>query len=165
MLNQIEVGDKAPDFSLPDMDMKPRTLQEFLGRKILLAFFIGAFTSTCTKESCEFRDSMARLIDLNVQVIGIDLTSSFSNKRFVEKNRLPFPVLSDNKREVFEKYGLQFSPCDESECCWGTGCYPIAKRSIIILDEKGIVRYVWVSKKSADEPSYEDIQKALNQIL
>jgi glutaredoxin-dependent peroxiredoxin len=164
MLNQIKVGDKAPDFSLPDMDMNPRTLKEFLGKKTLLAFLIGAFTSTCTKESCEFRDSMARLIDLNVQVIGIDLTSPFSNKRFVEKNRLPFPVLSDNKREVFEKYGLQFSPCDESECCWGTGCYPIVKRSILILDEEGIVRYIWTSRKSADEPSYEDIQKALKQI-
>ena len=93
--------------------MKPRSLKEFLGQKVVLAFFVGAFTETCTKEACEFRDSMSRLVDLNAQVIGIDLTVPFSSKRFAEKNRLPFPVLSDSKHEVFEKYGLQFSPCDE----------------------------------------------------
>jgi peroxiredoxin len=72
--------------------------------------------------------------------------------------------LSDNKLEVFEKYGLQFSPCNEDECCWGTACYPLVKRSIVILDEKGVVRYVWVSNKSDVEPSYEDIQNTLEQI-
>jgi glutaredoxin-dependent peroxiredoxin len=160
----IKVGDQAPDFALPDVDMKPRTLTEFLGKKVLLVFFIGAFTETCTKEVCEFRDAMSRLVDLKTQVIGIDLTSPFSSKRFSEKNRLPFPVLSDSKLEVFEKYNLQFSPCDETECCWGTACYPLVKRSIFILDEKGVVRYVWVSTKSAVEPNYEDIQKTLEQI-
>jgi glutaredoxin-dependent peroxiredoxin len=160
----IKVGEQAPNFTLPDLDMKPRTLSEFLGKKVLLAFFVGAFTETCTKEVCEFRDAMSRLIDLKAQVIGIDLTTPFSSKRFSEKNRLPFPVLSDNKLVVFEKYGLQFSPCNEAECCWGTACYPLVKRSIVILNEKGVVRYVWVSTKSAVEPSYEVIQKTLEQI-
>ncbi len=164
MVNQIKVGDIAPDFTLPDVDMKPRNLKEFLGKKVVLAFFIGAFTSTCTKEVCDFRDSMSRLVDLKAQVIGIDLTAPFSSKVFSEKNRLPFPVLSDSTREVFEKYGLQFSPCDEYECCWGSGCYPIVKRSIFILDEKGVVRYVWVSEKTSVEPSYMEMEKVLEQI-
>jgi glutaredoxin-dependent peroxiredoxin len=164
MINQIRVGDVAPDFTLPDVDMKPRNLNEFLGQKVVLAFFVGAFTETCTKEACEFRDSMSRLVDLKAQIIGIDLTSPFSSRRFAEKNRLPFPVLSDHKREVFEKYGLQFSPCDEYECCFGTGCYPIAKRSIFILDEKGTVRYKWVSSSSAAEPNYPEMQKVIEQI-
>jgi peroxiredoxin len=164
MANQIKVGDKTPDFTLPDMDMKPRNLKDFLGKKVVLAFFVGAFTSTCTKEACEFRDSMSRLFDLKAQIIGIDITAPFSSKRFAEKNRLPFPVLSDNKHEVFEKYGLQFSPCDEYKCCYGSGCYPIVKRSIFILDEKGVVRYVWISDNSAIEPSYEEMQKVLEQI-
>ena len=161
MAKQIKVGEKAPDFNLPDVDMKLIRLKDFLGQKVVLTFFIGAFTETCTKEVCEFRDAMSRLIDLKAQVIGIDLTAPFSSKRFSEKNRLPFPVLSDPTHEVFEKYSLQFSPCDENECCWGTGCYPIVKRSIIVLDEEGIVRYMWVSSKIAAEPRYEEIQKAL----
>ena len=164
MENRVKVGDTAPDFTLPDVDLKPRSLKEFLGRKVVLAFFVGAFTETCTKEACEFRDSMSRLVDLNAQVIGIDLTVPFSSKRFAEKNRLPFPVLSDSKHEIFEKYGLQFSPCDEHRCCFGSSCYPLVKRSLFILDKKGTVRYVWVSNKTTNEPSYEELQKVLEQI-
>ena len=164
MVNQIKVGEKAPDFTLPDVDTKLTSLKDFLGQKVVLAFFIGAFTVTCTKEVCEFRDAMSRMVDLKAQVIGIDLTSTFSSKLVSEKNRFPFPVLSDPTREVSEKYGLRFSPCDETECCWGTGCYPIVKRSILVLDEEGIVRYIWVSTSTATEPSYEEIQKVLEQI-
>jgi glutaredoxin-dependent peroxiredoxin len=164
MANQIKVGDQAPDFTLPDEDMKPISLKVFLCQKVILAFFVGAFTTTCTKEVCEFRDSMSRMVDLKAQVIGIDLTAPFSSKRFSEKNRLPFPILSDNKDEVFEKYGLQFSPCDKNVCCFGNGCYPIVKRSIFILDGKGVVRYRWVSDKSAIEPSYEEMQKVIEQL-
>jgi glutaredoxin-dependent peroxiredoxin len=169
VVNQLKVGDKAPNFNLLDEEMKPRNLNEFLGQKIVLVFFIGAFTSTCTKEVCEFRDSMARLIDLKAQVIGIDITVPLSNKSFSEKNRLPFPVLSDYKREVLETYGLECPDFGRLEsgsyaCCWGKGCYPVAKRSIFILDENGIVRYRWVSDNPAVEPSYEEIQKALEQI-
>jgi peroxiredoxin len=90
MVNQIKVGDKAPDFTLPDVDLKSRSLKEFMGQKIVLAFFVGAFTSTCTKEMCAFRDSMARLIDLKAQVIGVSVTDPFSNKAFTEKTGCPF---------------------------------------------------------------------------
>jgi peroxiredoxin len=106
---------------------------------------------------------MSRLVDLKAQVIGIDLTAPFSSKHFSEKNKLPFPVLSDSKLIVFEKFGLQFTPCNETECCHGTSCYPIVKRSILILDKAGIVRYLWIADKTA-EPIYEDIQKAIEQI-
>ena len=164
MANQIKVGDKAPDFTLPDEDMKPLRLKDFLGTKVVLAFFVGAFTTKCTKEVCEFRDSMSRMVDLKAQIIGIDLTAPFSSKRFSEKNRLPFPVLSDNTHEVFEKYGLQFASCDNNECCFGSGCNPIVKRSIFILNGKGVVQYRWVSDNSTVEPSYEEIQKVVEQI-
>ncbi len=158
MVNQIKVGDKAPDFTLPDIDMKLRNLTEFLGQKVVLAFFPGAFTSTCTKEMCSFRDSMARLIDLHAQVVGISVNDPFSNKGFTEKNMLPFPILSDFKREVTRQWGLELADFA------GLKGYTVAKRSIFILDEKGIVRYVWVSDNPAVEPNYEEIQKALEQI-
>ena len=81
----VKVGEKAPDFTLPDADIKLRSLHDFLGQKVVLAFFVGAFTSTCTKEMCAFRDSMARLTDLNAQVIGISVNDPFSNKGFARK--------------------------------------------------------------------------------
>ncbi len=158
MINQVKVGDKAPDFTLPDTDMKPRSLREFLGQKVVLAFFVGAFTSTCTKEVCAFRDSMARLTDLHTQVIGISVNDPFSNKAFAEKNRLPYPILSDYKREVIEAYGLELPDFA------GLKGYTVAKRSIFILDKGGIVQFVWVSENPAVEPSYDQILRALEEI-
>jgi len=158
MVNQVKVGDKAPDFTLPDIDMKPRSLIEFLGKKVVLAFFVGAFTSTCTKEVCTFRDSMARLVDLNAQVVGISVNDPFSNKGFAEKNRLPFPVLSDYNREVIKQWGLELADFA------GLKGYTVAKRSIFILDQAGIVQYVWISEDPSFEPNYEEIQRTLEQI-
>jgi peroxiredoxin len=158
MVNQVKVGDTAPNFTIPDVDMKPRSLNEFLGKKVVLVFFVGAFTSICTKEVCTFRDSMARLVDLNAQVVGISVNDPFSNKGFAEKNRLPFPVLSDYNREVIKQWGLEFADFA------GLKGYTVAKRSIFILDQTGIVRYVWVSEDPAVEPNYEEIQKTLEQI-
>jgi peroxiredoxin len=158
MVNQIKVGDKAPDFTLPDTDLKPRSLQEFLGKKVVIVFFVGAFTSVCTKEVCEFRDSMARFIDLNAQIIGISVNDPFSNKAFSEKNRLPFPVLSDYNRDVIKKYDLVLPDIS------GLKGYTTAKRSIFILDEQGIVRYIWISEDPSVEPKYEEIKEFLEQI-
>jgi peroxiredoxin len=158
MVTTVKGGDKAPDFTLPDIDMNPRSLHEFLGKKVLLAFFVGAFTSTCTKEVCTFRDSMARLIDLNAQVVGIGVTDPFSNKAFSEKNRLPFPVLSDYRRDIIKQWGLELPDFA------GLKGYTVAKRSIFIIDQAGIVRYIWVSEDPSIEPNYEEIQKALEQI-
>jgi peroxiredoxin len=158
MVNQIKVGDKAPDFILPDIDMKPRSLSEFKGQKVLLAFFVGAFTSTCTKEMCAFRDSMARLIDLKAQVVGISVNDPFSNKAFAEKNRLPFPVLSDYKREAIKAYGLEFADFA------GLKGYTVAKRSIFVLDKEGVVRWAWVSEDPSVEPDYDEAQRAIEQV-
>ena len=159
MANKIKVGDKAPDFALPDTDMKQRSLKEFMGQKVVLAFFPGAFTSTCTKEMCEFRDSMARLTDLKAQIIGISVNDPFSNRGFVERNRLPFPVLSDYKRETIKNYGLELPNFA------GLDGYTASKRSIFILDPEGVVKYVWVSDNPAVEPNYQEIQKALEEIM
>ncbi len=166
MVNRVKVGDKAPDFILTDVDNRTRSLREFLGQKVVLVFFVGAFTSECTKEICVFRDSMARLIDLKAQIVGIDVNVPISNKVLAVKNKLPFPILSDHKREVLETYGLEVTDYAGRQgqfvaCCWGSGCYPIAKRSIFILDEKGIIRYTWVSDNPTDEPKYEEIKKVL----
>lgn len=158
MSTKVKVGDKAPNFTLPDTDKKPRSLSEFLGKKVVLAFFVGAFTSTCTKEMCEFRDSMSRLVDLDAQVIGVSVTDPFSSKAFAERNRLPFPILSDYKREVIKTYELEFPNFA------GLNGYAVAKRSIFILDKQGIVRYVWISEDPSAEPNYKEIQDTLGKI-
>jgi len=153
-----QVGDKALNFTLPDTDLKPRSLREFQGQKVVLAFFVGAFTSVCTKEMCAFRDSMARLIDLKAQVIGVSVNDPFSNKAFAEKNRLSFPILSDVNREVIRLYNL------ESPDFAGIKGYSVAKRSIFVLDKKGVVRYDWITDDPTVEPNYDKIELVLAEV-
>jgi peroxiredoxin len=152
------VGEKAPDFTLPDTDMKPRSLKEFQGQKVVLAFFVGAFTGVCTKEMCAFRDSMARLIDLKAQVVGISVNDPFSNKGFAEKNQLTFPILSDVNRGVIRGYNLEFPDFA------GLKGYSVAKRSIFVIDRKGIIRYTWITEDPTVEPKYEKIEQVLTEI-
>ena len=158
MANQIKVGDEAPQFTLPDTNLKQRSLKQFLGKKTVIAFFVGAFTSVCTKEMCAFRDSMARLIDLKAQVIGISVNDPFSNKAFAEKNRLPFPILSDYNRQVIKAYGI------ETTDFVGLKGYSVAKRSIFVMDKNGIIRYVWTTEDPSVEPDYKEIENALEKI-
>ena len=159
MANTIKVGDKAPDFTLPDTDLKPRSLREFLGSKAVLAFFVGAFTSVCTKEMCAFRDAMARLTNLKAQIIGIAVTDPFSNKAFAEKNLLTFYILSDYKREVVQTYGIELPNFA------GLAGYTTAKRAIFILDKEGIVSYIWITDDPTVEPNYGEIENFLEKMV
>jgi peroxiredoxin len=158
MAKEIKVGDNAPDFNLHDTDLKTRKLKEFLGHKVVLAFFVGAFTSVCTKEMCAFRDSMARLIDLKAQVIGVSVNDPFSNKAFAEKNRLTFPILSDYNRQAIKAYGV------ETLDFGGLKGYTVAKRSIFIIDKKGVVCYAWTTEDPTIEPDYKEIENALEKM-
>jgi peroxiredoxin len=158
MADTLKVGDKAPDFTLPDTELKPRSLKEFRGSKVVLAFFVGAFTSVCTKEMCAFRDSMARLENLKAKVIGLSVNDPFSNKAFAEKNRLTFPILSDYSRQVIRAYNLRAPDFA------GLKGYTVAKRSIFVLDAKGIIRYIWITEDPTVEPNYAEIEQALKKI-
>jgi peroxiredoxin len=158
MSNQIKVGDKAPDFTLPDTSLKLRRLRDFSSQNIVLAFFVSAFTSVCTKEMCAFRDSTARLIDLKAQVIGVSVNDPFSNRAFAEKNKLVFPILSDYNREVIKLYGIEASDFANIQG------YTVAKRSIFVVDKNGVVRYAWTTDNPAIEPDYYAIEEILKKI-
>jgi len=154
----VELGQKSLDFQLPDQDRKQRALTDLLGKKTVLAFFPGAFTSVCTKEMCTLRDSVTVLNGLNTQVVGISVNDPFTNKAFAEANKLQFPILSDYTRETVKRFNVfhyDFA---------GLKGYIAAKRSIFVLDEKGVVRYKWVSEDPGREPKYEEIREALARI-
>ena len=155
----IAPGTKAPDFSLPDTERNQRTLNEFLGKKVVLAFYPGAFTDPCTREMCVFRDSLAELNALNAQVIGISVNDPFSNKAFAEANQLNFPLLSDYNRDIIRIYGV------EATDFAGLKGYTAAKRSIFIIDRKGVIRYKWISEDPRKEPNYETIERTLEEIV
>jgi peroxiredoxin len=151
------IGDSAPDFELPDPDMKPVKLSDFRGKKADLAFFPAAESPVCTAEMCALRDSLDQLRDLGANVIGISVDGPFANKFFVQNRHLNFPVLSDYKRDVIRKYGIVMNNLGSLKD------YDAAKRSVFILDENGRIIYRWVSDSPLVEPSYDEIKDVLKK--
>jgi len=152
----LKVGDKAPDFTMYDIDKKARTLKEFLGKKLVLVFYPGAFTGVCTKEACSFRDSVAAFNSMNAQVVAASIDSPFANKAFVDQNKLNFPVLSDVTKEVSRQYTGLFSGFA------GIPGYVTANRSVFVLDATGTVKYAWISDNPGVEPNYDEVRKAVS---
>jgi peroxiredoxin len=128
MSEKVNVGDEAPDFTLFDMDRNPRSLGKFRNRKVVIAFYPGAFTSVCKKEMCNLRDSIAGLEGLDAQVLGLSVNDPFANKAFHEMNMLNFPLLCDYNREAVELYGVAMHDFA------GLKGYTAAKRSVFIID-------------------------------
>jgi glutaredoxin-dependent peroxiredoxin len=149
------IGQEAPSFQLPDIEMKSRSLEEFRGKKLVIAFFPAAESPVCTTEMCALRDSLAALKSLGAQVVGISVDGPFANKIFTENRHLNFPILSDYKREVINKYGIVMANLGQLEG------YDAAKRSVFVLDENGIVKYRWVSDNPLVEPNYDEIRSSL----
>jgi peroxiredoxin len=155
----VEVGTKAPNFTLVNQNMKKVTLSDYWGKNIILAFYPGAFTGTCTSEMCNIRDKIANLEDLETQILGISVNDPFSNKAFHEENILNFPLLCDYNRKVVKEYDVYH------ENFAGLEGYTSAKRSVFILDSEGIIRYKWVTENPSFEPNYEEIKLELSKIV
>ncbi|MEO9321245.1 MAG: peroxiredoxin [Nitrososphaera sp.] len=152
-----DVGETAPDFELLDIDMKPKKLSEFRGKKTVLAFFPAAESPVCTVEMCSFRDSMDELRDYGANVVGVSVDGPFANKSFSQNRHLNFPILSDYNREVIRKYGIVMKDLG------GAKDYNAAKRSIFVLDDKGKIVYRWVSDNPLVEPDYKQIKQVLGK--
>jgi peroxiredoxin len=151
----VDINQTMPDFQLHDQDRKQRSLKEFQGKKIVLAFIPGAFTGPCTKEMCTFRDSLQQLPG---QVVAVSVNDPFTNKAFAEANRLQFPILSDYSRETVRRLNIFHNDFA------GLKGYTAAKRSVFILDPNGVVRYKWVSDDPTKEPNYEEVRAQLAKI-
>lgn len=154
----VNVGERAPDVQLVDSERKPVRISDFRGKKTVLAFFPGAFTGTCTREMCTFRDGLSSFNGLQANVVGISVDSPFSNKVFAETNKFGFKVLSDYAREAVRLYGIPL------ENFAGLRGYTAAKRSVFILDKEGTVRFKWVSDDPTIEPNYDQVLKELEKV-
>jgi peroxiredoxin Q/BCP len=93
------------DFTLPDQDGNPVSASDFLGRNLILFFYPAAMTPGCTLEACEFRDNYSNLQEAGYDLIGVSPDSPSRNQQFRTKERLPFPLLSDEDHKVAEKFG------------------------------------------------------------
>ena len=145
----VDVGSKAPDFTLVDQDRTPVTLSAQAGHAVVLAFFPAAFSATCTTELCTFRDSMARLNAANARVFGISVDTFFALNAFRAAQGFTFPLLSDFNKDVIRAYG-----CYNPDMI---GLHGIAKRSVFVIDAQGVVRHAEVLEDARNEPNYDAV--------
>ncbi len=155
----LRLGQKVPDFALPDADRKVRSLGEFTKQGgVILAFFPFAFSGTCDKEMCTFRDGFGALQEAGAQLVGISVDSSYSLKAFAQTYNLQFPLLSDFNKKVVRLYGVLQDP-------WvGLGYKGVAKRAVMVVDGRGMLRYRWVTDVPSEEPPYADVVKAARKL-
>lgn len=149
----VEVGQQAPDAILVSKDRKQVRISDLRGTPVVLAFFPAAFTGTCTKEMCHFRDDMSRFSSFSARVIGISADTPFVQAEFAKQNNLPFPLLSDFNHQAMKAYGVY----DGNFIGMLDG---IAKRSVFVLDKGGKVVYTWVSEIPGVEPPYDEVEAA-----
>jgi glutaredoxin-dependent peroxiredoxin len=150
----VDVGSKAPDFTLMDQDRKPVTLSSAAQNgPVVLAFFPAAFSSVCQSEMCTFRDSIATLGASKAQVFGISTDTFFALKAWQDQQRFGFPLLSDYNKEVIRLYGVTNPDM--------IGLKDIAKRAVFVIDRQGIVRHREVLDDARNEPDYEKVRSAL----
>ena len=103
--HRLEPGDEAPDFTLPDADGKQVSLSSLRGQQVIVYFYPAAMTPGCTKEACDFRDSIQSLAAAGVTVLGISPDAPAKLAKFRDRDSLNFPLLSDPGHEVEKAYG------------------------------------------------------------
>ena len=150
----LDVGAKAPEFTLPNEEMKPVTLSEQLKNcPVVLAFFPAAFSSVCTTEMCTFRDSSADLNKVGATVLGVSVDTFFALKAWKDAQGLNFPLLSDFNKTVIRQYDVVNPDM--------IGLKDIAKRAVFVIDRSGVVRHREVLDDARNEPDYAKVKTAL----
>ncbi len=139
----LEVNSKAPDFELSDQNGKDRKLSDYLGKKVLLYFYPKDDTPGCTTEACSLRDSFPNFSVVNAEVIGISTDSVSSHKKFADKYKLPFTLLSDEKKEVVKLYDVYQPKKIFGKEFLGT------IRTSFLIDEKGEIAKIYEGVKPA----------------
>jgi peroxiredoxin len=153
----VEVGSKAPDFTLVNQDRESVALSEQLKKgNVVLAFFPGAFSGTCTKEMCSFRDTMSNFTAANANVLGVSTDTFFALKAWRDQQHFDFQLLSDYNKDVIKAYDVVNPDM--------IGLKNIAKRAVFVIDEGGVVRYREVLDDARNEPDYGKLSEALTRL-
>lgn len=133
----LTIGMKAPEFSVVDHNGREIKLSDYKGKKVVLYFYPKDNTSGCTKEACDFRDSISLFEKNNTVVLGVSVDSVSSHQKFISKYELPFTLLSDVDKTVVQQYGVW----KEKNMCGKK--YMGIERSTFLIDEKGVITKVF----------------------
>jgi len=152
----VQVGDKAPDFTLKNTKMEDVRLADQRHHNVVLLFVPLAFTSVCTAELCEVSAGLNAYKELDALVFGISVDSPFSLQAWAEKEGITIPLLSDFNKEVSAAYGAQYDDL--------LGLRGVAKRSAFVIDKEGVVRFASVSEDPKVVPDFEAIRACLEAL-
>ena len=132
----LEVGTKAPAFTLPDKDGNPVSLSDFAGKKVVLYFYPKDNTPGCTKQACAFAAAYGEFQRLGVPVIGVSKDSAASHQKFADKYGLPFILISDPELTAIQAYGVW-----QEKKLYGKVSMGVV-RTTYIIDENGVIEKV-----------------------
>ena len=133
----LHEGDKAPDFNLQDTEGNKVTLNELLGKKIVIYFYPKDDTPGCTIEACEIRDNYSIFKENNIAVLGVSAENIESHKNFTEKFNLPFPLLADVNKNMCEDYDVLVDKVVHGHTVKGIA------RITFLIDESGVIKKIW----------------------
>ena len=142
----LEIGTKAPDFTLPDQNGEEHSLSDYIGKKVILYFYPKDNTPGCTKQACSFGELLPQFTEKGAVVIGISKDSVASHKKFEEKYGLPFTLLSDTERKVIEAYDVWKEKKNYGKVSMGV------VRTTYLIDEKGVIVKAFGKVKAAENP-------------
>ena len=142
----LEIGSKAPAFTLPDQDGKMVSLKDFKGQKVVLYFYPKDNTPGCTKQACNFGELLPQFREKGAVVIGVSKDSVASHKKFQVKFGLPFTLLSDTELKVIQAYGVW-----QEKSTYGKKTMGVV-RTTYLIDEKGVIMKAFGKVKAAENP-------------
>lgn len=143
----LEIGTKAPDFSLPDQNGEIHSLEEYKGKKVILYFYPRDNTAGCTTQACGFAERYPQFLEKNAVVLGVSKDSVASHKKFEEKYELPFTLLSDTELSCIQAYDVWKEKNNYGKKTMGV------VRTTYLIDEQGIIVKAFGKVKAADNPT------------
>ena len=152
----LKVGDKAPAFKLKNQVGETISLSELKGKPVVLYFYPKDDTPGCTKEACNFRDEFPSFGKLKAKIVGISTDSVESHKKFANKYDLPFNLLSDEKKEVVEKYGVWKEKNMYGKKYMGT------ERTTFIIGSDGKIKKIFPKVKV--DKHHQEVKEALKEL-
>ena len=142
----LEIGTKAPDFTLPDQNGNMHSLSEYRGKKVILYFYPKDNTPGCTKQACGFAERYPQFTEKGAVVLGVSKDSVASHKKFEEKYGLPFTILSDPELVAIQAYDVWQEKKNYGKTYMGV------VRSTYLIDENGKIVKAFDKVKAADNP-------------
>ncbi|MCG8327796.1 MAG: peroxiredoxin [Chitinophagales bacterium] len=152
----VQVGDKAPVFTLVSSEKESISLDQYKGKNVVLLFFPMAFTGVCTTELCGMRDNIASYQGLDAEILAISVDSPFTLDKFKSDQNLNFPLLSDFNKEVSQNYGAYYEE-------FVLGLKGVSKRAAFVIDKEGTVRYAEVLDNAGELPNFAAVKETLQE--